>query len=112
MSKPVKLTTETKREIIKTLRAAGEHALANSARDMIASFRGAVPGNLGDVAPIGDNAKTVDELKKMGILPASEKAKDYPVLSAKVKREVIKTLLEAGKPTLAQRAANLIKSRS
>lgn len=73
-----------------------------------ASFKAAVPGNLADnTKPMdeAEQAKSVDYLKQAGILPKSEKVKDYPVMTANVKRDVIRTLLKAKQPVLANWAA-------
>lgn len=79
-----------------------------------ASFKGAVPGNLG-ANPKPSTKKTqkeaVDLLKQGGILPPDANAKDYPVLTAKTKRAIIATLLKHDKKALANWAArNLLVS--
>jgi hypothetical protein len=77
-----------------------------------ASFKGAVPGNLGDnTKPSTPESQqyAVDLLKQGGILPPDEKADDYPVLTAQVKREIIATLLRRKQPKLATWASrNLV----
>lgn len=68
------------------------------------SFKGAVPGNLGDNTKPSTpqtQKQAVNLLKEGGILPETENAKDYPVLTASLKRDIIKTLLRRKQPKLA-----------
>lgn len=79
-----------------------------------ASFKGAVPGNLADnTKPSTPESQqhAVDLLKQGGILPADEKAEDYPVLTAEVKREIIATLLRRKQPKLATWASRNLQTR-
>lgn len=77
-----------------------------------ASFKGAVPGNLADNTKPSTPAsqmETVELLKQGGILPPEEKAEDYPVLTAAVKKEIIATLLKRKQPKLAMWASRNLK---
>jgi len=79
-----------------------------------ASFKGAVPGNLGDnTKPSTPESQqhAVDLLKQGGILPPDENATDYPVLTASVKREIIATLLKRKQPKLATWASRNLRTR-
>jgi len=102
------LNAEVRREIAAELRAGGRQDLAKQFDDTDASFKSAVPGNLGDntkPADAGEQARTVEELKQGGILPPGEKAGNYPVLTAQHKRQIIATLLNAGENELVNTVA-------
>lgn len=78
----------------------------------IASFKGAVPGNLADNTKPNtpqSQKQAVELLKQGGILPEGEKAADYPVLTAQVKKEIIATLLKRKQPKLATWASRNLK---
>lgn len=101
------LPPKVKQEIIATLLKSGEKKLADEVATW-ASFKDAVPGNLADntkTAGEDEQKRSVDYLKRAGILPESEKAKDYPSLAISERREIIATLLKAGRKDLAQRVA-------
>jgi hypothetical protein len=71
---------------------------------MKASFKAAVPGNLGNNTKLSteeSQEEAVDLLKLGGILPPTEDAADYPVLTASVKRDIIVTLLKQKQRKLA-----------
>ena len=80
-----------------------------------ASFKGAVPGNLSNntkPSTLDSQMEAVELLKQGGILPEDQKPEDYPVLTAKVKREIIATLLRRKQPKLATWASrNLVTAR-
>lgn len=80
------------------------------------SFKAAVPGNLGNNTKPStkqSQKQTVEMLKQGGILPPEEKAVDYPLLTASVKKEIIATLLKRKQPKLATWAAkNLVTSKA
>ncbi len=84
-------------KMLKAARKVARPSHAKKARDdMKGSFKAAVPGNLGDnTKPVtrSEQGKVVDYLKKAGVLPKTEKAADYPVLTAKLKRQIIAELL-------------------
>lgn len=91
-----------------------DQKLAKQAEDEAAqaSFKGAVPGNLADNTKPSTPAsqmETVELLKQGGILPPEEKAEDYPVLTAQVKKEIIATLLKRKQPKLAMWASRNLK---
>jgi len=68
------------------------------------SFKGAVPGNLGDNTKPStpqSQKQAVDYLKQGGILPPTEQARDYPVLTARTKRDIIAVLLKQKQLKLA-----------
>jgi len=78
------------------------------------SFKAAVPGNLADNTKPSTPAtqkQAVDLLKQGGILPETEKAVDYPVLTAELKREIVEMLLRGKEQRLATWASrNLVVS--
>lgn len=80
------------------------------------SFKAAVPGNLGNnTKPSTQQSQkqAVDLLKQGGILPPEEKAADYPVLTAQVKKQIIAVLLKRKQPKLATWASrNLVAAKA
>ena len=78
------------------------------------SFKGAVPGNLSDnTKPSTPESQdyAVKLLKQGGVLPEDEKSVDYPVLTARVKRDIIATLLRRKQPRLATWASRNLRTR-
>jgi hypothetical protein len=102
------MTAAVRRDIYRTLVQQKQTELAKQFARQTASFKAAVPGNLADnTKPSTDQSQkhAVDLLKQGGILPETEDPSSYPVLTARVKRDVIVTLLKQRKPTLANWAA-------
>jgi hypothetical protein len=88
-------------DVVKTAR---EHVIARTPGAK-ASFKAAVPGNLADntrPSSTGEQSKTVEELKRAGILPKTEKAADYPPLAVAIMHEIASELLKGGRPDLAR----------
>lgn len=107
------LTADVARDIYRTLVKAGNQKLARQfAKEVVvekASFKSAVPGNLADNTKPSTKQtqkQAVELLKEGGILPETEKATNYPVLTASVKKEIIATLLIRKQPKLANWAAH------
>jgi len=106
------LSASVRRDICATLIKAGHRALAKRFMKE-ASFKAAVPGNLGtNTKPSTKQSQkqAVELLKQGGILPPEEKAVDYPVLTARVKKEIIATLLKRKQPKLATWASRNLQT--
>lgn len=69
-----------------------------------ASFLGYLKETPTAVTP-EEQKKTVNYLKDAGVLPPTEDPKDYPILTAALKREVIATLLQQKETELANHVA-------
>lgn len=116
------ISAKTAKEIVLTLAKSGHRQLAlRYGREVVAakkrkkakgSFKAAVPGNLGNNTKPStkqSQKQAVDLLKQGGILPEGEKASDYPVLTADVKKQIISTLLKRKQPKLATWASRNLK---